>query len=406
MENNEISSIDICILGAGMVGLSLAYQILERFPSLKVTVIEKEPAIGFHSSGRNSGVLHAGLYYDPQSLKAKVCVSGARRLRAWCEQESLPVLSCGKVVTPQKASLDSQLEVLMSRGTANGATVELIDEQQFRSLVPDGYTSTGRAIWSPDTCVVKPALVIQRLEQRLKEKGVNFIYGTSLKRAIPEQKTIYISDGRKISYGHLFNCTGLHSDKVAQQFGLGDKYTILPFRGTYWQLKKGAPFRFDRNLYPVPDLDVPFLGVHVTPSVNGTVYLGPTAIPAFGRENYVGAKDIEANVVADFVKHMSTQFLFDKKIRKYVYEQAFQWLPNNFLKAARAIVPKLEMEHIEPSKKVGIRPQLYDIESKKLVDDFVMINAEYSTHIVNAISPAFTASFSLADLIIDRSIDA
>jgi len=396
---------DICILGSGMVGMAIAHQLLEQNPQLSVTIIDKELEVGRHGSGRNSGVLHAGLYYDPGSIKAKVCVEGARRLRTWCEQEKLPVLRCGKVITPQKPSLDGQLEVLMNRGTANGALVELIDEQQFRSLVPDGYTSTGRAIWSPDTCVVKPILVVQRLEQRLKENGVNFIFGTTIKQLFPGQQSIILNDGEKISYGHLFNCTGLYSDKVAQKFGLGEKYTILPFRGAYWQMKKNAPFKFNRNLYPVPDLEVPFLGVHVTPSVDGTVYLGPTAVPSFGRENYTGSKGIEANVVADFAKYMSAQFFFDKRIRKYVYEQAFQWVPKVFLAAAKSIVPKLELEHIEPSKKVGIRPQLYDIENKKLVDDFVMINNKHSTHVVNAISPAFTASFSLADLILDKSID-
>jgi len=396
---------DVCILGSGMVGMAIAYQLINENPYLSIIIVDKEPEVGRHGSGRNSGVLHAGLYYEPGSIKAKVCVNGAHRLRTWCEQEKLPVMTCGKVVTPQKTALDGQLEVLMSRGTANGATVELIDEQQFRSLVPDGYTSTGRAIWSPNTCVVKPTLVVQRLEQRLNERGVDFIFGSSLKHTFPEQQSIQLSNGEKISYGHLFNCTGLQSDKVAHQFGLGKKYVILPFRGTYWQLKKGAPFNFTRNLYPVPDLDVPFLGVHVTPSIDGAVYLGPTAIPAFGRENYRGSQGVEADVIYSHIRHMTPQFFFDKKIRKYVYDQAFQWIPNLFISAARSIVPKLELHHIQPSDKVGIRPQLYDIENNKLVDDFVMIDAEGSTHVINAISPAFTASFSLAELILNESIN-
>ena len=142
---------DICIMGAGMVGLSVAYQISKRYPLLSITIIEKESDVGMHSSGRNSGILHAGLYYEPSSLKAKVCVSGAKRLKEWCKEEKLQVMECGKVVTPQKPELDKQLEVLVEPGRANGATVELIGKKQFSELVPDGHTSTVRAIWSPDT---------------------------------------------------------------------------------------------------------------------------------------------------------------------------------------------------------------------------------------------------------------
>ena len=157
-----MSNADIVILGGGMVGMALAHQITERWPDQSITVIDKEPEIGRHSSGRNSGVLHAGIYYPPGTLKAKVCVQGAKRLRAWCEAEGLPVLACGKVISPQVAELDSQLELLLERGRVNGAEVVLIDEQEFHHRVPDGRTSTGRALWSPDTCVVKPKLVLQR----------------------------------------------------------------------------------------------------------------------------------------------------------------------------------------------------------------------------------------------------
>ena len=150
------SSTDIAILGGGMVGMALAHQLCERSPELSICVIDKEPEIGRHSSGRNSGVLHAGVYYPPGTLKAQVCVQGARRLRAWCESEGLPVLSCGKVIAPQSFELDRQLELLLERGRANGAEVRLIDEHEFHQRVPDGRTASGRALWSPGTCVVKP----------------------------------------------------------------------------------------------------------------------------------------------------------------------------------------------------------------------------------------------------------
>ena len=167
---------DICIIGAGIVGLSLANQITERFPNLSITIIEKENKIGKHTSGRNSGVLHAGVYYEPGSIKAKVCVEGARRLKNWCKENNISILDCGKVITPQKVELDNQIDELYKRGISNGAKVEIIDENQFNSIVPDGFTSSGRALWSPATSVVNPKEVINKLKDILIKKGVKFIF--------------------------------------------------------------------------------------------------------------------------------------------------------------------------------------------------------------------------------------
>jgi len=397
------SSTDICIIGAGMVGLSVAHQILERYDNLSIVIVDKEMDVGKHGSGRNSGVLHAGLYYEPKSLKAKVCVPGAKRLKQWCFDNNISVMECGKVITPQKPELDSQLEVLLDRGRSNGATVEIIDEQQFNELVPDGRTSTGRAIWSENTCIVKPIKVVQKLKKELQKKGVNFLFFEKDWQVEVELKTIIFSNNPKLTYDHLINCAGLQADKVAQKFNVGSFYTMLPFKGSYWQFRSGSPFKFTTNLYPVPDLEVPFLGVHVTPSIDGVTYLGPTAIPAMGRENYTGMKGANPLLTLNFIRHMATQVVKDKKMRNYVVNQAFDWTPNNFLKSIKLIVPKVKMTHIERSSKVGIRPQLYDLKKKELVQDFVMLDGPDSTHVVNAISPAFTASFELADYILDNS---
>ena len=391
-----------------MVGMALAHQITERWPDLSITVIDKEPEIGRHSSGRNSGVLHAGIYYPPSTLKAKVCVQGAKRLRAWCEAEGLPVLACGKVISPQVAELDSQLELLLERGRANGAEVVLIDEQEFHQRVPDGRTTTGRALWSPDTCVVKPKLVLQRLEQRLREKGVAFQVGTLIELVQPEARRLILQGpagaSQELSYGYVFNATGLQADRVARSFGVGEHCTLLPFKGLYWQLHPQAPFKFTTNLYPVPDLNVPFLGVHVTPSPDGIVSLGPTAIPAWGRENYRGMDGFEPLMAAQFLGDLANQWLRNAGgFRRYAREQALHGFKPLFLKAAQALVPGLRSEHLIPSEKVGIRAQLLDRKSGTLVQDFRLEQGPASTHVLNAISPAFTASFALADLILEHS---
>ena len=240
------STTDIAILGGGMVGMALAKQLNERHPHLSITVVDKEPEIGLHSSGRNSGVLHAGIYYPPGTLKAQVCVQGARRLRAWCEAEELPVLACGKVIAPQAAELDDQLDLLLERGRANGAEVRLIDEDEFQKRVPDGRTASGRGLWSPNTCVVKPTLVLQRLQQRLSERGVSFVLGAKVHDVNAEGRQLTLVKPGNIksilSYGYLFNSTGLNADRVGRAFGVGEGCTLLPFKGLYWQLHPLALF--------------------------------------------------------------------------------------------------------------------------------------------------------------------
>ena len=400
-------SADVLILGGGMVGLCLAHQLLERGVTTSITVLDKEPELGRHSSGRNSGVLHAGLYYKPGTIKAQVCVAGARRLRAWVEERQLPLNPCGKVIVPPRGELDSQLDVLAERGRANGAQVEFWDEQQLRALIPEARSASGRALWSPNTAVVKPITVVRRLRQELAERGVVFLEGQACWTEEPERRQLRLADGGTFAYGHLFNCAGLQADRVAHQFGVGLHYGLLPFKGLYWQLKRGCPIQPRTNLYPVPDLDVPFLGVHFTPSAEAIplVSLGPTATPAWGRENYRGLQGLEPAMAAANLALLARQYLANQGgFRRYVHEQAFLALPPLLLRAAQELIPAVRAEHVELSQKVGIRSQLFNTSSQRLEDDFLCLPGPSSTHVLNAISPAFTASFALADLILDGAM--
>ncbi len=398
---------DVIIIGGGIVGLTIAYLISEKNKSLKLLIIDKEDKIGSHSSGRNSGVLHAGIYYKPETLKAKVSVDGAKSLKQWCEEESIPVLTCGKVISPQHIELDPQLDLLLERGKKNGAKVELIDSKDFHKLVPDGRTSSGRALWSPNTCVVEPYLILKRLKKILEDRGVKFALKSNIVSCSPKQKIISLKREylcEEIFYDHLFNCAGLQADRIAKKFSLAKDLSILPFKGIYWALKNDAPFNFKTNLYPVPDLNVPFLGIHFTPNLNGEVILGPTAIPAFGRENYKGISNLEPLMSVDFISVMISQFILNKGgFRKYAMNQALQGLKPLFVNSAKLLVPKLESKHLRLSSKVGIRAQLFNKKEKKLVEDFYLETDSSSTHVLNAISPAFTASFALAEVIISKS---
>ena len=403
--------VEYLIIGSGMVGLSIANQLLERGFSKNIACLDKEEKIGMHSSGRNSGVLHAGIYYDPASLKAKVCVKGSRRLKKWVEERKLSINPCGKVVVPQRPELDDQLELLASRGEKNGAKVEFWNKTQLSDYMPEAYTSSGRALWSPNTCVVNPIEVLNRLYEELKNGGVKFFnkkdFETNNYFIDSNSSVVSLGNNLKIKYDYLINCAGLGADKLAHKFNVGLNYKIMPFKGLYWELKSPDKFNIKSNLYPVPDLNVPFLGVHFTPSAGkySKVTIGPTATFAFGRENYKGIKNIEIISSLTNFKDIFTLYLTNKGgFRKYVNEQSLLSIQPFFIKAAKELVPKIKIKDIKISNKVGIRSQLFNLKTHKLENDFICEKNQNTTHVLNAISPAFTASFELADYIIDNYI--
>lgn len=395
---------EFLIIGGGMVGLSIAYQLISRKIAKRIIIIDKESDLGLHSSGRNSGVLHAGLYYKPDSLKARVCVKGAKRIKDWIIEHKIPLNKCGKVIVPNKPQLDHQIDLLFERGRANGAEVQIIDESQLREIVPEALSATGRAIWSPNTAVVNPIKVINSLKIELKKLGVEIYTNISKWKVDIRSKKMQLNNNYSISYEHVINSAGLNADKVAHSFDVGKNYRIMPFKGIYWQIKKNSKIKIKTNLYPVPDLDLPFLGVHFTPNTDPSpkVSIGPTASLAFGRENYKNLDNLELIMSFRNISMVSKLYLINKGgFRRYFHEQALLYLPNLFFKSAKELIPSLRPEDIEKSNKVGIRSQLLDIKREKLVDDFLCVDGPSSTHLLNSISPAFTASFEFADYVLD-----
>ncbi len=395
---------DFLIIGGGIVGLTIAHQLVERKISKNIIIIDKEDSLGCHSSGRNSGVLHAGIYYEPNSVKAKVCVSGAKRLRKWAIEKGIQVKNCGKLIIPQKSHLDSQLDILYARGKENGAVINFVDSKDIEKLAPDAKITTGRGLWSPNTAVIDSLSVIKSLQKDLESKGIKIINSVKDWKLDKKTSQIFLNKGVHIKYGYLINSAGLQADKIAHEFDVGFDYKIIPFKGIYWKLRKNCSININLNLYPVPDLNVPFLGVHFTPCANNnSIIIGPTAIPALGRENYKLLENIEyKNSIDDFAFLAKQYFLNLDGFRKYVNEQAFLGIPSFFLKSAQDLIPNLKRNQIERSNKVGIRAQLFNLRSNKIVKDFLCLKGEKSLHIISAISPAFTASFSFADLIIDN----
>ncbi|MGZ8449254.1 MAG: L-2-hydroxyglutarate oxidase [Candidatus Deferrimicrobiaceae bacterium] len=383
---------DVLIVGAGIIGLTLARSLVMAGVD-DIVIVEKEAAPGMHASGRNSGVLHAGIYYAPDSLKAKSCLNGNFLMRAYCREKGLPLQENGKVIVARDEGEIPALSDLMRRATANGAKVEMIDEAQLAGIEPNART-TGKALLSHDTACVDPAAVLVSLRKDLETGGKVTLATGCLFTGVKGSRKAVTSRG-EISFRKFVNAAGAHCDRVAHLFGVARRYRLIPFKGIYRKLRKGLSHTVRGNIYPVPDIRNPFLGVHFSRDVHGEVYLGPTAIPAFGRENYgiFSGIDREGASIA-----LSDAILFfrNAKFREVALTEPRKFGKRAFFRDAARLVKVLSPSDIEPSEKVGIRAQLVDWQTKELVMDFQVIADGDAIHILNPISPAFTSSMDIA----------
>lgn len=399
-----MNSTDFLVVGAGVVGLSIARELKLRYPSDSVTVIEKERFPGMHSSGRNSGVLHSGIYYPPGSVKAMVCGQGAREMENYCLERGLPFKRIGKVLVPVHEDDAAQLEMLFERAAANGIAVERLDIKQLKELEPEAQSATGNALFVPTTSVVNPGRVVDALVDDIRAIGVKLLTGVRLDQVDVVARRVHLSLG-KLIYGFAINAAGLHADRVAHLFGVGHPYTLLPFKGIYWKLNPAAGLNIRHLIYPVPDLRVPFLGVHTTTTTEGVTYLGPTAVPAFGRENYRGWQDVRFMELLRISSLLAQQFIAGRDgFRRLAWREGRRYFRPWFSDAARAMLPRLEAEHLSLAEKVGIRAQMFDKNRGRLVTDFVIEKGSASIHILNAISPAFTSAFPFSRFVLDRHL--
>ncbi len=391
---------EIMICGAGIVGLTLARELLARGYK-DILIIDKEDEVAKHASGRNSGVLHAGIYYAPGSLRAQSCLSGNFKMKAYCKEKGLPLLETGKVIVAKNKSEISTLHELYTRATANGAKVELIDEEKLSQIEPNAKTCK-EALFSHYTAVVDPRAVMKSLYNDLLQSGkVTFMLGTSFITA--KKNNLIVTDKGEISCGLFINAAGAYSDQVARPFGFGEGYQLIPFKGIYKKLKKNKADIIKGSIYPVPNIKNPFLGIHFTRGATGDVYLGPTAIPAFGRENYGILAGLDSEAFSIILRD-AVLFMKNKKFRSIAFEEPRKYFFKCFFNDAKELVKELSPDDIESTPKVGIRPQLVDIKRNELVMDFLIESDNKSVHILNAISPAFTGSMFFAEMIADKYI--
>ncbi len=389
---------DLLIVGGGIVGIAAALEWKRRAPGSRVVVLEKERAVARHASGRNSGVLHAGLYYPPGSLKARLARDGNARLTDYCQARGLAIRRCGKLIVATDAGEQAALDTLYERGRANGVDLELVDRHEARALEPSIRVAE-RALYSPNTSSVDPVEVVTALAADAREAGVEVRLGERFEAWRSGSRVVETNRGRW-AVGFVLNAAGAHADRVARAFGFGSRHRIMPFMGRY--LRARVPVHVSRHVYPVPDLRYPFLGVHLTVAVDGAVWLGPTATPVLGREHY---RPLDAGVGEALVTAIHLARLLASRhnsgLRRLAGREARLRSAAALVRQAARLVDGLPGPEAWEPGRPGIRAQLVDTRRWKLEDDFVYEADGGSCHVLNAVSPAFTCALPLAEHLAD-----
>jgi L-2-hydroxyglutarate oxidase LhgO len=392
---------DYLIIGAGIIGLAIARQLKQREPAAQITIVEKESDVAYHGSGRNSGVLHAGFYYTADSLKAKFTREGNALMRDYCYKNNLRINECKKVVIAQNEEELQSLFELEKRGKINGVDVKLITEQELSAIEPNAKTYK-YALYSPTTATVNPVEVNQCIKQELKTKGVDVLFNEPYIKRVDNNKIL--TTRHTVCAGKIINAAGLYADKIARDFGYSEDYTIIPFKGIYLKYK-ASDKPININIYPVPNLKNPFLGVHYTITVDNIIKIGPTSIPAFWRENYNGWTNFRMAEMLNILIWEAQLFIRNSfGFRNLAIEEIKKYKRKYFTGLAAGMVQAIDEKGFKEWSKPGIRAQLLNIHTKKLVMDFVVEGDAYSTHILNAVSPAFTGSMPFAEWVVNNYI--
>ena len=392
---------DFLVIGGGVIGLNLALRARLRHPASRVTLIEKEVDLGLHASGRNSGVLHAGFYYTADSLKARFTRDGNQQLTNYCVERGLSINRCGKLVVAKNEQELPVLAELMRRGKANGIDIQQITAKEACEIEPRVKTYQ-QAIYSPTTSSIDPTEVMHSLIDDARAAGIEILSDTAYLGR--DAGNIRTSRGI-ISAGYVINAAGLYADRIAADFGFSTDHCILPFKGLYLYSNE-ARGAFRTNIYPVPDLNNPFLGVHFTLTAQGKIKIGPTAIPAFWREHYQGLGNFNAREMIDIVGREIYLLLRNEfGFRQLALTELAKCLKPRMAKLASELATGVSAKNYRKWGPPGIRAQLYNVKKHKLEMDFHYEGDGSSFHVLNAVSPAFTCSMPFTEYLFDK-IDA
>ena len=387
---------DVIIVGGGIVGLAVALEITHRFPRLRLLLLEKEDGVGRHQSGHNSGVIHSGIYYKPGSLKAKLCVEGARAMVEFCRAHGIPHQVCGKVIVATHEEEFPRLEELRRRGEANGLTgLRSVGPEQLREIEP--YANGLRALFVPSTGITDYAAVCVKYAELVRAQGGTILTSTTVTgvRRLTDEVVVE-TQGQAFSTAHLINCAGLFSDRISRMAGDDPQVIIVPFRGEYYDLIPERSSLVRALIYPVPDPRFPFLGVHFTRRVNGTVDAGPNAVLAFRREGY-RRTDFSLNELAASLAFPGFWRMAAKHWRSGLDEFHRSFSKPAFVRALQRLLPELRERDLVPGTS-GVRAQALTRDGA-LVDDFQFVPSGQMLHVLNVPSPAATASIPIGRVI-------
>jgi (S)-2-hydroxyglutarate dehydrogenase len=386
---------DIIIIGGGIIGLATSYNILKQYPNRTITILEKESELCLHQSKRNSGVMHSGIYYKPNSLKSINCQKGKRQLEDFCTKENIPYKICGKLIVAVEQNELPVLFSLFQRGKENGINCEIIERPKILELEP--YCAGIKAIHIPETGIVDFNIVGEHLAKIIKDHGHKILTGTKVLNLTETSPQVYVETTKgTFQSKFLINCAGLYSDRFSK---IAAK--IVPFRGEYFKLRPGAEKFCNSLIYPVPNPQFPFLGVHFTRNIHGTVKCGPNAVMALSREGYyrntIDLKDtIESLTYPGFLKIA----------RKYWYnglQEIFRSLSKTaFTKTLQRLIPAITSEDLIPTTS-GVRAQVITPDGQ-MVDDFLFHETNRTIHVINAPSPGATASLNIGKSITEKLI--
>ncbi|PTL22186.1 L-2-hydroxyglutarate oxidase [Shouchella clausii] len=389
---------DFTIIGGGIVGLAVGHALFARYPKASVLIIEKEQEVAAHQTGHNSGVIHSGIYYKPGSFKAKFAKAGNQSMTAFCQKHGLKVDICGKVIVATNKKELPLLDHLYQRGVDNGLDLRMLSKEELHEAEP--YVNGLAAISVPTAGIVSYKQVAEKLANLIAEKGGEIQLGTTVETITENNEGATIeTDKGTFQTSYLINCAGLHSDRIAKLAGYHVDMKIVPFRGEYYKLRPEKRHLVKNLIYPVPNPDFPFLGVHFTRMIDGEVDAGPNAVLSFKREGY-RKTDIDWQDVAEVIRYKGFWQLATKYWKEGTEEMIRSFSKKKFVENLQHLIPDVTEDHLVPGPS-GVRAQALTTDGK-LVDDFQLVRGRNSLHVCNAPSPAATASLEIGKAIVEK----
>lgn len=389
---------NVAIVGGGIVGLATAWQLVERYPNLRVVVLEKEATVGAHQTGHNSGVLHSGIYYKPGSLRAVNCRAGKLAMQEFCAANGVPYDICGKVIVAVNDAEVPRLMNIFERGQQNGINCALIGPERLKELEP--HAAGVKAVHVPEAGIVNYRVAAEKMAELIAKRGSEVRRSARVQGVKESGSEIVVeSTAGTVRADYLVTCSGLQSDRVAKLTGIQPEAQIVPFRGEYYELKPEAEYLVKNLIYPVPDPAFPFLGVHFTRMIEGGIECGPNAVLAFAREGYkktdVCMKDLWETLSFRGFRSMAFKYW-----RMGLGEMWRSWSKAAFVRALQHLLPDVRSEHLVPAR-AGVRAMAVAPDGA-MVDDFVIQPKGRVVNVLNAPSPAATSSLNIGKLIVEK----